>query len=818
MDESPLLVGLDVGTTKICALIADVDELGALRILGVGLEPARGMRKGVVVDVEQASQAIAAAVDKAQRSAGYEIGAAFVSLAGGHIASVNSRGVVGVGSGVHGIEQDDVDRALDAAQAIAIPHGREVIHVIPRAFTVDGQDGIRQPLGMHGFRLEVEAHIITAAAASVQNLTKCVEAAGVQVEGYVLNPLASAEVTLTDTEKEMGVVVCDIGGGTTDLAIYIDGNIWHTGVLSVGGNHITSDIAHGLRLPADVAEKVKIDHGHASAEEVASTEGFTVKPFGEDKPVSVSRGDLATIIEARRGNLWPGAAGDQAHRLRRAAAGGRGADRREQPAAGHPPRGQRGPQPAQPRGRAPESAGAGGSAERPGVFDERGPAGLGAAREPGRPALEKKERRVAHDLDGPEQGAGYFEEAVAVTGHKSRHAKPMGGPGAPLARIGGGRTMQPLSQMSESFARIKVVGVGGGGSNAVNRMIEEGMSGVEFVAMNTDAQALLLSNAPRRVRIGDKLTRGLGAGGDPEVGQKAAEESQEDLYEVLRGADMVFIAAGLGGGTGTGAAPIVAQIAKELGALTIGVVTKPFTFEGSKRLHSAEAGINRFKEQVDTLIVIPNDRLLQIVDKRASLQESFRLADDVLRQGIQGISELITVPGLINLDFADVRTIMSEGGAALMAVGRASGEDRARVAAEQAISSNLLDITIDGARGILFNVTGGPSMTLFEVNQAAAIIKETAHPEVNLIFGAVIDPNLGDEIRVTVIATGFERTAMPRRTLERASKPAARASAPGQGVPAEVVASAARPAELSEFQPRSFNTDDLDIPAFLRRR
>ncbi len=387
--------------------------------------------------------------------------------------------------------------------------------------------------------------------------------------------------------------------------------------------------------------------------------------------------------------------------------------------------------------------------------------------------------------------------------------------------------MQPAPVSSESFARIKVVGCGGGGSNAVNRMIEQGMSGVEFITINTDAQALLLANAPRRVRIGDKLTRGLGAGGNPEIGQKAAEESSEELYDVLRGADMVFIAAGLGGGTGTGAAPIVAQIAKECGALTIGVVTKPFTFEGSRRLQSADGGINKLKEQVDTLIVIPNDRLLQIVDKRASLQESFRLADDVLRQGIQGISELITVPGLINLDFADVRTIMSEGGAALMAVGRGAGEDRARVAAEMAISSNLLDITIDGARGILFNVTGGPSMTLFEVNQAAAIIKETAHPEVNLIFGAVIDPNLADEIRVTVIATGFERTGMPRRTIERPTasntRPLPRsqsvAASNANSVPAEVPAAPSqRTAELSEFQTRSYNPDDLDIPAFLRRR
>jgi cell division protein FtsZ len=368
--------------------------------------------------------------------------------------------------------------------------------------------------------------------------------------------------------------------------------------------------------------------------------------------------------------------------------------------------------------------------------------------------------------------------------------------------------MQTMNQ-PESFARIKVVGVGGGGCNAVDRMIDEGLQGVEFVAVNTDAQALMLSKATTRVRIGDKLTRGLGSGGDPETGRKAAEESQEELFNVLKGADMVFVTAGIGGGTGTGASPVIAQTARELGALTIGVVTRPFTFEGARRIKSAEGGISDLKEQADTLIVIPNDRLLQIVDKRASLQDAFSVADDVLRQGIQGISELITVPGLINLDFADVRTIMSEGGAALMAVGRSSGDERAREAAEKAISSELLDITIDGARGILFNVTGGPDLTLFEVNQAAAIIKETAHPDVNLIFGAVIDPNMGDEIRVTVIATGFERTGMPRNIMERSvprqeSMPTQQAEPPA--------------ASKDEFVPRSLNTEDLDIPTFLRNR
>jgi cell division protein FtsZ len=369
---------------------------------------------------------------------------------------------------------------------------------------------------------------------------------------------------------------------------------------------------------------------------------------------------------------------------------------------------------------------------------------------------------------------------------------------------------------TESFARIKVVGVGGGGVNAVNRMIEEGIQGVEFVGINTDAQALMLSKAPTRVRIGEKLTRGLGSGGNPEVGRKAAEESQEDLYNVLKGADMVFITAGLGGGTGTGAAPIVAQISREVGALTIGVVTRPFGFEGNRRMQSAEAGMQKLKEQSDTLIVIPNDRLLQIVDKKASLSDAFKTADDVLRQGIQGISELITVPGLINLDFADVKTIMSEGGAALMAVGRASGEDRARLAAEQAISSRLLDITIDGARGVLFNVTGGPSLTLFEVNQAAALIRETTHPDVNMIFGAVIDPDMDDDVRITVIATGFDRTGLPRRVSQ--ARPSSQLHISDNQLET-VSVEAQKPFEQTGlFRGTSFDLNDLDIPTFLRKQ
>jgi cell division protein FtsZ len=377
------------------------------------------------------------------------------------------------------------------------------------------------------------------------------------------------------------------------------------------------------------------------------------------------------------------------------------------------------------------------------------------------------------------------------------------------------RNLQP-----ESFARIKVVGVGGGGCNAVNRMIDEGLTGIEFIAVNTDAQALQFSKAKIRVRIGEKSTRGLGSGGDPRIGRAAAEESAEELYEVLKGSDMVFVTAGLGGGTGTGGAAIVAQIAKEIGALTIGVVTRPFTFEGTHRAKSAEEGATALKQHADTLIVIPNDRLLQIVDKRAGLQDAFKVADDVLRQGIQGISELITIPGLINLDFADVKTIMSEGGAALMAVGQATGEDRATKAAEMAISNQLLDVTIDGARGILFNVTGGADLKLFEVNQAAAIIKETAHPDVNLIFGAVIDENMGENLRITVIATGFEgnsiSNSMKKVEMPRVNQPTQH-QLPSLDLEDEKQSDRSKNADNYEF-PTRMNTDDLDVPAFLRKR
>lgn len=359
------------------------------------------------------------------------------------------------------------------------------------------------------------------------------------------------------------------------------------------------------------------------------------------------------------------------------------------------------------------------------------------------------------------------------------------------------------------LAKIKVIGCGGGGSNAVNRMIENGVKGVEFITVNTDAQALQNSKSEQKLQIGDKLTRGLGAGANPEVGKKAAEESRELIFNTLKGADMVFVTAGMGGGTGTGAAPVIAEIAKECGALTVGVVTRPFTFEGRKRAMQAEQGIAALKEKVDTLIVIPNDRLLEIVDKKTPMLEAFREADNVLRQGVQGISDLIAVPGLINLDFADVKTIMTERGSALMGIGEATGENRAAEAAKKAIQSPLLETSIDGARGVLMNITGGANLSLYEVNEAADIVASASDLEVNMIFGAVIDESFKDEIKVTVIATGFEHKAAPAQPVR---KPNANPAAPQEPVADNRGASNLRP-----FGGQT-SGDQLDIPTFLRNR
>ncbi|MGI5880120.1 MAG: cell division protein FtsZ [Syntrophomonadaceae bacterium] len=345
----------------------------------------------------------------------------------------------------------------------------------------------------------------------------------------------------------------------------------------------------------------------------------------------------------------------------------------------------------------------------------------------------------------------------------------------------------------EQFARIKVIGVGGGGNNAINRMIEAGLKGIEFIAVNTDAQALYLSKAEKKIQLGEKLTKGLGAGADPDVGMKAAEESVDEIKKALGSADMVFVTAGMGGGTGTGGAPVIARIARECGALTVGVVTKPFSFEGRKRNGQAERGIQSLRDAVDSLITIPNDRLLQVVDKHTGFNDAFKIADDILRQGVQGISDLIAVPGVINCDFADVQTVMQNTGSALMGIGTAKGENRAAEAARMAISSPLLETSIEGAKGVLFNISGGSNLTLFEINEAAEIIHQAADSEANIIFGANIDETLEEEVRVTVIATGFNSITPPAKEAYRSRR-------------------------TSETPTSFLSSSDLEIPTFLRNK
>lgn len=366
----------------------------------------------------------------------------------------------------------------------------------------------------------------------------------------------------------------------------------------------------------------------------------------------------------------------------------------------------------------------------------------------------------------------------------------------------------------ETIARIKVVGVGGSGHNAIHRMIAGGLVGVEFVAINTDAQALHHSKADKKVQIGKQTTRGLGAGMNPDVGRAAADESKEEILEAIRGSDMVFVTCGLGGGTGSGAAPEVAEIAKQEGILTVAVVTKPFAFEGAKRREIAEKAMEELKEHVDTIITIPNDRILQIIDKKTSLLDAFRTVDDVLRQGVQGIADLVTTPGLINVDFADVKSVMSDAGSALMGIGKGSGENRAAEAAKQAIDSPLLEVSIDGAKGVLFNITGGKDLGMYEVDEAAKIITKSVDPDAKIIFGAVIDETMSDEVRITVVATGFDEVAK-KRQQQRHATPLTFAESPMDlGEPSRPVFTSRQ----VEPEPEEDETSELDIPAFIRKK
>jgi len=376
----------------------------------------------------------------------------------------------------------------------------------------------------------------------------------------------------------------------------------------------------------------------------------------------------------------------------------------------------------------------------------------------------------------------------------------------------------------ETFAKIKVLGVGGSGGSAIKRMIDSRIRGIEFIAINTDAQALHHSNAPHKVHIGKMTTRGLGAGMNPELGRASAEENQDEIHDILKGSDMVFITCGLGGGTGTGASPIIAEIARDVGALTVAVVTKPFSFEGAQRMQIAESGLNELADKVDTLITIPNDRLLQIIDKKTTLLDSFAIVDDVLKQGVQGIADLITVPGLINVDFADVKSIMENTGSALMGIGQASGENRAVDAAKAAVDSPLLELSIDGAKGILFTVTGGPNLSMYEVNEAARVITSSADPDAKIIFGSVIDESMGDEVKITVIATGFGKgSSQPVKKIESTPLSPFEDSTPSQKEEVFKKANVDQENKIKKTTEKKVpektkEEEELEIPAFIRKK
>ncbi|OUC14208.1 MAG: cell division protein FtsZ [Alkalinema sp. CACIAM 70d] len=425
-------------------------------------------------------------------------------------------------------------------------------------------------------------------------------------------------------------------------------------------------------------------------------------------------------------------------------------------------------------------------------------------------SLEPDQIRSHEDIDSHEDGVSKFA-SVGDSSNSLRSISSSSNSGGNV-NVVPGEELRSGDIVPSSIARIKVIGVGGSGGNAVNRMIASEVTGVEFWSINTDAQALTQSSAQKRLQIGQKLTRGLGAGGNPAIGQKAAEESRDEIAAALEGSDLVFITAGMGGGTGTGAAPIVAEVAKEIGALTVGVVTRPFTFEGRRRTNQAEEGLAALQGRVDTLIIIPNDKLLSVISESTPVQEAFRTADDVLRQGVQGISDIITIPGLVNVDFADVRAVMADAGSALMGIGIGSGKSRAREAAMAAISSPLLEASIDGARGVVFNITGGHDLTLHEVNAAAEIIYEVVDPNANIIFGAVIDERMQGEVRITVIATGFSgepqaQAATRPTTTPKRSVPKPETNAGGLPLP-----------EPRTTKPAPPTPGGLDIPEFLQRR
>jgi len=769
---------VDVGTTKICTVCAHVDEEEVVQVLGVGTSPARGLDKGAIIDINEAKRAFRDSITQAETLGNRKVTSATLGISGRHLSSsFNSSGAVRVSRANGLVISADLRHVLNSATSVGTFDNTALLHVIPRTYAIDGQTGVRNPVGMYGSRLEVETHVITAVVAPVRNLVKCVRSLDIGIDDLVLNLLASSEAVLTQDEKNEGIILADIGGETTEIAAFKDGSIYHTSILPIGGQQLTRDIASGLRLPLSEAEQIKKKYGNLMRIEQESDTNITI--LGNAQAVSLQ--DLNEIIRMRMEELLQLIVLELPNKsyYNLAPAG---------------------------------LVITGGTANLPGIAELaeqliRIPVRIGIT-------------RSVHELSGVDIAPEYATLAglllwcsqclrkdrlspikqVCKNVTKSTKVPEAKGP-APkrdkdirdYEEIDELRKPQKVVRTSyvPSGARIKVVGLGGAGCNAVTRMARGQIHGVELIAMNSDAQNLAITETAVRIQLGEQVTRGLGAGGDPTMGRKVANESYDEIRQVVSGADMVFIAAGMGGGTGTGSAPVVAEIAKHSGALTIAVVTKPFSFEGTHRTQVAEEGIMDLISKVDTLIIIPNDHLLDLIDQKMGVDSVFKMADEILYYGVQAIAEVITVPGLINLDFADVRTVMKDAGPAWMSIGKGSGQNRARDATTEALSSPLLDVSLAGAKGVLFNIAGGSNLTLFEVNDAAAVIQRAIDPEANVIFGVVHDPSLGEEVRVTLVVTGF------------ATK--------------EEFAGPAREKELTQLIKGLKAEEKLEVPSFLRR-
>ena len=825
-----LIAGLDIGTANTCAVIGEIvgdPRRPGVTILGVGQTRTGGRRGDSVTNIEEMTESVRDALKEAELMAGAPVDRVYAGIGGDHVRATSSMGVVAVSD--EEVTRDDVERVHVVARAVALPPDREMLHAIPQEYRVDHQVGIKAPLGMTGVRLEAEVFLVTCQITASANIRKAVNRAGYRVQELVLQPLAGARAVLTEDEKEVGVVMIEMGETTTDVAAYYEGKVQHVAILPFGGATLTADLVRGLAVPYGEARRAKEQYGTAFAQLVDPRETVEMPGPSPGQRRAVARELIAHVLEQRldemfgiiQRELQDQGSAREARRRRRADGRRRGAPRYR-------------------RARAADLrvTGADGGADR----RSRRPRGLrppsplrhgDRTRPLGRGSLRRNGARGIDHHVGCHDQARHLAQGILLA--------------VPLfsTREGDKMMIFEFEETPIRNARMKVIGVGGAGGNAVNRMIDEELEGVEFISMNTDAQALKASQAQITLQIGKKLTRGLGAGARPEVGRQAVSESEEEVRRAIEGADLVFVTAGMGGGTGTGAAPLVAEMARDMGALTIGVVTRPFSFEGKKRARQAQQGLAELRRSVDTMILVPNDRLLAVVPKGTSFKNALKKADEVLLNATKGVSDLIRVTGEVNVDFADVRTVMSARGPALMGSGFGEGDNRAQEAAQEAISSPLLDdVSISGARGVLINITGGMDLAIDEVTTISSIIQEEAGDEAEIIFGAVHDAELKEKIRVTVIATGFDSETdekvipgnfrapvvqpqavvqpIPQAPVSETIVPPAVVQEPSQIRMAAAGGGQAEPVlPLSRFPERMVSKDQiegLDIPTFIRRQ